>query len=73
MGRPTFRLFCKHQSIPLLTVLNVEKIMPSLYDGGKDDFRDVRNMGLGWAGRKALGQPFRPTNTYSKIIQAILR
>jgi pimeloyl-ACP methyl ester carboxylesterase len=41
-------MYCHGTELPSVR-LNVEKITPSLYDGGKDDFRDVRNMGLAWA------------------------
>lgn len=30
-------------------MLGADKITPSHFDGGIEDFRDVRNMGLGWA------------------------
>ncbi|MDQ6477553.1 hypothetical protein [Dyadobacter sp. LHD-138] len=41
-------MYCHGTELPSVR-LNVEKITPSLYDGGRVDFRDVRNMGLGWA------------------------
>lgn len=41
-------MYCHGTELPSVR-LNVEKITPSLYDGGKEDFRDVRNMGLTWA------------------------
>lgn len=41
-------MYCHGTELPS-TRLNVQKITPSLYNGSKDDFRDVRNMGLGWA------------------------
>ncbi|MBN8788170.1 MAG: hypothetical protein J0I84_13855 [Terrimonas sp.] len=41
-------MYCHGTELPSVR-LNVEKITPSLYDGGTSDFRDVRNMGLGWA------------------------
>lgn len=49
-GAPKVHLlmYCHGTELPSLR-LNVEKITPSLYDGSLSDFRDVRNMGLGWA------------------------
>lgn len=49
-GAPKVHLliYCHGTELPSVR-LNVEKITPSLYDGGKSDFSDVRNMGLGWA------------------------
>lgn len=41
-------MYCHGIELPSVR-LNVEKITPSLYDGGVEDFRDVRNMGLTWA------------------------
>lgn len=41
-------MYCHGTELPSVR-LNVEKITPSLYDGSATDFRDVRNMGLGWA------------------------
>lgn len=41
-------MYCHGTELPSVR-LNVEKITPSLYDGGRNDFHDVRNMGLGWA------------------------
>ncbi|GAA4440526.1 hypothetical protein GCM10023091_24290 [Ravibacter arvi] len=41
-------MYCHGTELPSVR-LNVEKITPSLYDGGTSDFRDVRNMGLAWA------------------------
>lgn len=41
-------MYCHGTELPSVR-LNVEKITPSLYDGGTEDFRDVRNMGLSWA------------------------
>ena len=41
-------MYCHGTELPSVR-LDVEKITPSLYDGGKEDFRDVRNMGLTWA------------------------
>lgn len=41
-------MYCHGTELPSVR-LNVEKITPSLYDGGTADFRDVRNMGLTWA------------------------
>ncbi len=40
-------MYCHGTELPSVR-LNVEKITPSLYDGGKDNFGDVRNMGLTW-------------------------
>jgi hypothetical protein len=40
-------MYCHGTELPSVR-LNVEKITPSMYDGGTSDFRDVRNMGLGW-------------------------
>jgi dienelactone hydrolase len=42
-------MYCHGTEIPLV-MLGVDKITPSLYDGSKETHRDVRNMGLGWAG-----------------------
>ena len=41
-------MYCHGTELPSVR-LNVEKITPSLYDGGTKDFADVRNMGLTWA------------------------
>ena len=41
-------LYCHGTELPSER-LNVEKITPSLFDGGTSDFGDVRNMGLSWA------------------------
>ncbi len=41
-------MYCHGTELPSVR-LNVEKITPSLYDGGEENFSDVRNMGLTWA------------------------
>ncbi len=41
-------MYCHGTELPSVR-LNVAKITPSGYDGSVSDFRDVRNMGLGWA------------------------
>lgn len=41
-------MYCHGTELPSVR-LNVEKITPSLYDKGTEDFSDVRNMGLTWA------------------------
>lgn len=49
-GTPNVHLlmYCHGTELPSVW-LNVEKITPSMYDGGTSGFNDVRNMGLGWA------------------------
>ena len=47
-GKVYLIMYCHGTELPSVR-LNVDRITPSLYDGGKNDFRDVRNMGLGWA------------------------
>lgn len=49
-GAPEVQLlmYCHGTELPSVR-LNVEKITPSMYNGSLTDFRDVRNMGLGWA------------------------
>lgn len=41
-------MYCHGTELPSVR-LNVEKITPSLYDGGTSNYNDVRNMGLSWA------------------------
>lgn len=41
-------MYCHGTELPSIR-LKVDKITPSLYDGGPSDFADVRNMGLSWA------------------------
>lgn len=48
VSRVYLLMYCHGTELPSVR-LNVEKITPSLYNGGKSDFRDVRNMGLSWA------------------------
>lgn len=43
-------MYCHGTEIPS-KVLNVDNITPSLYTGSMENYRDVRNMGLGWASK----------------------
>lgn len=41
-------MYCHGTELPS-SLLNIEKRTPSYYRGEKEDYRDVRNMGLAWA------------------------
>lgn len=46
-GKTRLIMYCHGTELPSVR-LNVEKITPSLYAGQKENFGDVRNMGLSW-------------------------